>query len=76
MVCSFYWKATPDSQDRAGVKCKMMRSVSFPETLDIFEFCNDRLQVRSRSATLEDIEGCSGNMVSKLHSLGSESLRF
>ena len=27
----FYWKATPDSMDHAGVKCKIMRPVIYPE---------------------------------------------
>jgi len=27
----FFWKATPDARDQAGVKCKIMRPVSFPE---------------------------------------------
>jgi ubiquitin carboxyl-terminal hydrolase 14 len=26
----FFWKATPESADHAGVKCKIMRSVTFP----------------------------------------------
>ncbi|CAM9534887.1 unnamed protein product, partial [Choristocarpus tenellus] len=26
-VMRFFWKATPDSQDHAGVKCKIMRPV-------------------------------------------------
>lgn len=29
----FFWKATPDSRDHRGVKCKIMRAVSFPEVL-------------------------------------------
>jgi ubiquitin carboxyl-terminal hydrolase 14 len=31
----FYWKETPDSQDHAGVKCKMMRPVTFPLKMDM-----------------------------------------
>ena len=27
----FFWKATPDSMDHAGVKCKILRPVSYPE---------------------------------------------
>ena len=27
----FFWKPTPDSRDHAGVKCKIMRPVTFPE---------------------------------------------
>ena len=27
----FFWKATPDSRDHAGVKCKVGRAVSFPD---------------------------------------------
>lgn len=27
----FFWKATPESRDHTGVKCKILRAVSFPE---------------------------------------------
>ena len=27
----FFWKPTPDSRDHTGVKCKILRAVSFPE---------------------------------------------
>jgi ubiquitin carboxyl-terminal hydrolase 14 len=27
----FFWKATPESRDHTGVKCKVMRSVTYPE---------------------------------------------
>ena len=40
----FYWKATPDSADHQGVKCKMLREVKFGETLDMFEYCSDKLK--------------------------------
>ncbi|KAK7237064.1 ubiquitin carboxyl-terminal hydrolase [Aureococcus anophagefferens] len=40
----FYWKATPDSADHAGVKCKIMRPVSFNLALDVFDFCAPPLQ--------------------------------
>jgi len=40
----FYWKATPDSQDHAGVKCKIMKPVAFNSILDIYEFCSQDLQ--------------------------------
>jgi len=36
----FYWKATPDSRDHAGVKCKMLRPVTFPaDNFDVFDLC-------------------------------------
>ena len=35
----FFWKATPDSADHAGVKCKIMRPISFTETLDVLDYC-------------------------------------
>jgi len=34
----FFWKPTPGNEDHAGVKCKIMRPVLFPETLDVLEF--------------------------------------
>jgi ubiquitin carboxyl-terminal hydrolase 14 len=40
----FYWKATPDSQDHSGVKCKVMKPVAFNSMLDIFEFCTEAVQ--------------------------------
>ena len=40
----FYWKATPDSQDHAGVKCKVMKPVAFSSTLDVYEFCTEGVQ--------------------------------
>lgn len=40
----FYWKATPDSQDHAGVKCKVMKPVGFQAVLDVYEFCTDKLK--------------------------------
>lgn len=40
----FYWKATPDSQDHAGVKCKVMKPVAFNSKLDIYEFCTEAVQ--------------------------------
>lgn len=40
----FYWKLTPDSRDHTGVKCKMLRPISFPIVLDVFEFCSNELK--------------------------------
>ena len=40
----FYWKATPDSQDHAGVKCKVMKPVAFNGILDVYEFCNKKVK--------------------------------
>lgn len=30
----FFWKATPESRDHAGLKCKILRPVKFPEVSD------------------------------------------
>lgn len=41
----FYWKATPQSQDHAGVSCKMLRPVSFPaDNFDVYDLCTDRVR--------------------------------
>lgn len=40
----FYWKATPDSQDHDGVKCKVMKPVAFNSMLDIYDFCSEEIQ--------------------------------
>ena len=44
----FYWKQ-PDGPAMArdhpnGLPCKMVKAVSFPEKLDMFDFCDDSLQ--------------------------------
>jgi len=60
----FYWKATPDSREHSGVKCKIVRPVSFPETLDLFEFCTDKLQAalrRNRARADRGIGGGDGD---------------
>ncbi|CAI5726551.1 unnamed protein product [Hyaloperonospora brassicae] len=40
----FYWKTTPESRDHTGVKCKMLRPIGFPTTLDVYDFCSDELK--------------------------------
>jgi ubiquitin carboxyl-terminal hydrolase 14 len=45
----FFWKATPESADHAGVKCKILRKVSYPETLDIYEMCSETVQAALRA---------------------------
>lgn len=40
----FYWKETPDSNDHAGVKCKVMKPVAFNSELDVYEFCSDKVK--------------------------------
>jgi ubiquitin carboxyl-terminal hydrolase 14 len=40
----FYWKPTPDSQDHAGVKCKVMKPVAFDGLFDVYEFCTDEVK--------------------------------
>jgi len=40
----FYWKATPDSHDHAGVKCKIMKPVAFPLVMDVYDFCTEELK--------------------------------
>lgn len=55
----FYWKATPDSQDHAGVKCKVMKPVTFNSTLDVYEFCTDAVKKelkKSRDKALKEEE--------------------
>lgn len=53
----FYWKETPDSQDHAGVKCKVMKPVAFNGTLDIYDFCSEKVQKvlkKARDAALKE----------------------
>ncbi len=46
----FYWKATPDSQDHTGVKCKVMKPVAFHSTLDVYDFCTAEVQGKLKVA--------------------------
>mmetsp|Transcript_124757 Transcript_124757/g.186358 ORF Transcript_124757/g.186358 Transcript_124757/m.186358 type:complete len:564 (+) Transcript_124757:53-1744(+) len=55
----FYWKATPDSQDHAGVKCKVMKPVAFNGLFDVYEFCSEAIQKelkKSRDKALREEE--------------------
>ncbi|KAJ0411477.1 hypothetical protein ATCC90586_008526 [Pythium insidiosum] len=52
----FYWKATPESRDHAGVKCKMLRPISFPQILDLYEFCSDELKSTMKIARDKNAE--------------------
>ena len=55
----FFWKETPDSQDHAGVKCKVMKPVAFNGTLDLYDFCTEKVQKilkKSRDAALAEEE--------------------
>mmetsp|Transcript_2340 Transcript_2340/g.5433 ORF Transcript_2340/g.5433 Transcript_2340/m.5433 type:complete len:493 (+) Transcript_2340:55-1533(+) len=55
----FYWKATPDSQDHSGVKCKVMRPVAFSGEFDVYEFCSEEVQKilkASRNKALKEEE--------------------
>lgn len=46
----FFWKPTPDSADHAGVKCKIIRAVSFPlRNFDVAEFCVPEVAARLRA---------------------------
>lgn len=55
----FYWKATPDSQDHSGVKCKVMKPVTFNSTFHIYDFCTDEVKKelkKSRDKALKEEE--------------------
>jgi len=45
----FYWKATPESADHTGVKCKIMRPITYPEVFDVFDCCTEKLQASLRA---------------------------
>jgi ubiquitin carboxyl-terminal hydrolase 14 len=45
----FFWKPTPDNLDHAGIKCKILRPVSYSEVLDVYDFCSEALQTELRS---------------------------
>lgn len=53
----FFWKETPDNDDHMGVKCKVMKPVAFQGTLDIYEFCSEKVQKvlkKARDKALEE----------------------
>jgi len=55
----FYWKATPESSDHAGVKCKVMKPVTFNSILDVYDFCTEDVQKelkKSRDKALQEEE--------------------
>ena len=69
----FFWKATPDSRDHAGVKCKVLRKVTYPETLDIYDFCNTTLQEAlklNRAKEDKRIEGAIATKRAKINETG------
>jgi len=45
----FFWKATPESRDHQGIKCKIMRAVTFPETMDMYELSTENLQTKLKA---------------------------
>ena len=55
----FFWKATPDSQDHQGVKCKIMKPMAFNDVLDVYTFCSEEIQAIlkvSRAKALKEEE--------------------
>ncbi len=40
----FFWKLTPNNADRSGLKSKIMRPVSFPDIMDVYDMCSEDLQ--------------------------------
>jgi ubiquitin carboxyl-terminal hydrolase 14 len=40
----FFWKETPESRDHTGVKCKIRKAVTYPEVLDVYDYCTPELQ--------------------------------
>ena len=40
----FFWKETPNNRESAGTKCKILRKVDYPETIDVYDFCSEPIQ--------------------------------
>lgn len=40
----FFWKETPDSRDHAGVKCKVVKELTFADSMDVYDMCAEPLQ--------------------------------
>jgi ubiquitin carboxyl-terminal hydrolase 14 len=69
----FFWKATPESRDHAGVKCKVLRKVTYPETLDAYDFCNATLQEALRQNRAEEDKRIEEQMTAKRAKLSGDS---
>lgn len=64
----FYWKATPDSRDHQGVKCKMLRPVNFPaDGFDVYEMCSEELKKKLKASRDKYVaaQGLSSGTASK-----------
>jgi len=48
----FFWKATPESRDHQGVKCKIIRAVHFEDKFDIYDCCTEGVQAALRENRL------------------------
>jgi ubiquitin carboxyl-terminal hydrolase 14 len=68
----FFWKATPESTDHAGIKCKILRRVNFPETLDIYDMCCEAVQERLRVNREKEDKIVEEAMVAKRAKLEAE----
>mmetsp|Transcript_6317 Transcript_6317/g.5652 ORF Transcript_6317/g.5652 Transcript_6317/m.5652 type:complete len:517 (-) Transcript_6317:495-2045(-) len=64
----FFWKETPDNADHRGLKCKILRPITFPEVLDIYDYVNEELQ-----AALKLNREREDKLVHKLLSSGSNT---
>lgn len=62
----FYWKETPDSQDHAGVKCKVMKPVAFNGILDVYDFCSEKVQCVLKKARDEALAREEDRIAKKL----------
>ncbi len=40
----FFWKETPESTEHQGIKCKILRMVTFPDVMNVFDMCTEELQ--------------------------------
>lgn len=65
-------KATPDSQDHAGVKCKIMKPVAFGDTLDVFDFCTPEIQKVLQKARQRALAAEEDAIQKKLQGKGDE----
>lgn len=75
----FYWKETPDSHDHTGVKCKVMKPVSFSDTLDVLPFCSKKLQQffkKNRDNEDEGRKSKKDDTFKSISSVESETMNF
>ena len=68
----FFWNATPGSADHAGVKAKIMRAVTYPDVMDVYDLCTPQIQEALRANRIADDKRLEEEMRIKRAKLSAE----